>query len=36
MPVAKKMPLDELVEAVAHWYEVTKSPVTYEYVVWDG
>ena len=20
----------------AHWYEVTKSPVTYEYVVWDG
>ena len=36
MPVAKKIPLDELAEAVAHWYEVTKSPVTYEYVVWDG
>ena len=36
MPFTKKFPLNELKQAIAYWYEKTKSRVTYEYVVWKG
>lgn len=36
MPFAKAFPLEELKEAISYWYEITKSRVTYEYVVWKG
>lgn len=36
MPFNAKMPLSELREAVAYWYDKTRSRVTYEYVVWAG
>jgi 23S rRNA (adenine2503-C2)-methyltransferase len=36
MPFNAKMPLEELREAIAYWYQTTKSRVTYEYVVWEG
>lgn len=36
MPFNEKMPLSELREAVAYWYEKTRSRITYEYVVWEG
>ncbi len=36
MPFNEKMPLSELREAIAYWYEQTRSRVTYEYVVWEG
>jgi len=36
MPFSKAFPLDELRESLQYWYRVTKSRVTYEYVVWKG
>lgn len=36
MPFNERMPLSELREAIAYWYDKTRSRVTYEYVVWDG
>ncbi|MFV0541924.1 MAG: 23S rRNA (adenine(2503)-C(2))-methyltransferase RlmN, partial [Aestuariibaculum sp.] len=36
MPFTKNFPLTELREALEHWYQKTKSKVTYEYVVWKG
>lgn len=36
MPFTSKFPLTELREALAYWYQKTKSKVTYEYVVWKG
>ena len=36
MPFAEKFPLEELATAIRYWYQKTKKPVTYEYVVWKG
>lgn len=36
MPFNEKMPLAELREAIAYWYQQTRSRITYEYVVWEG
>lgn len=36
MPFSKNFPLLELRQALEYWYSVTKSKVTYEYVVWEG
>lgn len=36
MPFTKNFPLTELKQALAYWYQKTKSRVTYEYVVWKG
>lgn len=36
MPFAKTFILEDLAEALIHWYEKTKRRVTYEYIVWKG
>ncbi len=36
MPFSKNFPLQELKEALQYWYKMTKSKVSYEYVVWKG
>lgn len=36
MPINESNPLEELAEAIRHWYKVTRRKVTYEYVVWEG
>ncbi|MEQ8243024.1 radical SAM protein, partial [Fulvivirga sp.] len=36
MPINQSSPLDELADALKHWYNITKRKVTYEYVVWKG
>jgi len=36
MPFTANFPLKDLLEALEHWYKLTKSRVTYEYVVWKG
>ncbi len=36
MPINDSNSLEELGEALAYWYQKTKSKVTYEYVVWKG
>uniref|UniRef100_UPI00404B780E 23S rRNA (adenine(2503)-C(2))-methyltransferase RlmN n=1 Tax=Flavobacterium sp. TaxID=239 RepID=UPI00404B780E len=36
MPFSKSFPLIELRESLQYWYQITKSKVTYEYVVWKG
>lgn len=36
MPFTKNFPLTDLRKALEHWYQKTKSRVTYEYVVWKG
>jgi len=36
MPFTANFPLKDLREALEHWYKLTKSRVTYEYVVWKG
>ncbi len=36
MPFNETFPLKDLKDALAYWYEKTKSKITYEYVVWDG
>jgi 23S rRNA (adenine2503-C2)-methyltransferase len=34
MPFNEQFPVADIKEALIHWYEVTKKPVTYEYIVW--
>lgn len=36
MPINDSTPLEELADALRHWYQKTKRKVTYEYVVWKG
>jgi 23S rRNA (adenine2503-C2)-methyltransferase len=36
MPINDSTPLEELADALKHWYQKTKRKVTYEYVVWKG
>ena len=36
MPINDTNSLEELAEALKHWYKKTKKKVTYEYVVWKG
>lgn len=36
MPINETNSLEDLGEALKHWYRKTKSKVTYEYVVWKG
>jgi 23S rRNA (adenine2503-C2)-methyltransferase len=36
MPINDSTPLEELADALRHWYARTKKKVTYEYVVWKG
>ena len=36
MPFNQQFPLADIKEALVHWYEVTKKPVTYEYIVWKN
>ncbi|UII21413.1 23S rRNA (adenine(2503)-C(2))-methyltransferase RlmN [Fulvivirga ligni] len=36
MPINEKNDLDDLKDALKHWYYKTKKKVTYEYVVWGG
>lgn len=36
MPINDTNSLEELSEALAYWYQKTKSKVTFEYVVWKG
>ncbi|RYD87489.1 MAG: 23S rRNA (adenine(2503)-C(2))-methyltransferase RlmN, partial [Sphingobacteriales bacterium] len=36
MPFSKNFPLAELRESLEYWYSMTKSRITYEYVVWKG
>ena len=36
MPINDSTPLEELGDALRHWYAKTKRKVTYEYVVWKG
>jgi len=36
MPINDSNTLDDLAEALKHWYQKTKRKVTYEYVVWRG
>lgn len=34
MPFNKQFPLEDLKEALIHWYQKTKKRVTYEYLIW--
>lgn len=36
MPFSKNFPLQDLRESLEYWYKMTKSKITYEYVVWKG
>lgn len=36
MPFAANFTLDDLRDSLEHWYQKTKSKITYEYVVWKG
>jgi 23S rRNA (adenine2503-C2)-methyltransferase len=36
MPINKKYPLSEIMDAVEYYYRVTRKPVTYEYILFDG
>jgi 23S rRNA (adenine2503-C2)-methyltransferase len=36
MPINQTNDLNELSEAIAYWYKLTRRKVTYEYVVWEG
>jgi 23S rRNA (adenine2503-C2)-methyltransferase len=36
MPFTKKFPLNDLKQAIKHWYSKTKKIVTYEYIVWNN
>lgn len=36
MPFNETFPLEDLRDALVHWYDKTKNRITYEYVVWDG
>ena len=34
MPFNEQFPIHDIKEALTHWYQITKKPVTYEYIVW--
>jgi 23S rRNA (adenine2503-C2)-methyltransferase len=36
MPFTKNFPLNDLKQAIKHWYSKTKKIVTYEYIVWNN
>ena len=36
MPFTDKFPLPELLSSLQHWYAVTKSEITFEYLVWKN
>jgi len=36
MPFSQNFPLKDLRESLEYWYSMTKSRITYEYVVWKG
>ena len=36
MPFAKSFPLQDIQEALQHWYDYTRSRVTLEYIVWKN
>ena len=36
MPFSKNFPLQDFRESLEYWYKMTKSKITYEYVVWKG
>ena len=36
MPFTDKFPLPDLLASLQHWYDVTKSEITFEYLVWKG
>jgi 23S rRNA (adenine2503-C2)-methyltransferase len=36
MPINQSNNLNDLADAIAYWYKLTKRKVTYEYVVWEG
>ncbi len=36
MPFSQNFPLQDLRESLEYWYKITKSKVSYEYVVWKG
>ena len=36
MPINKANPVEDLAEALQHWYSKTGRKVTYEYVIWQG
>jgi 23S rRNA (adenine2503-C2)-methyltransferase len=36
MPFSQNFPLQDLKESLEYWYKMTKSKVSYEYVVWKG
>lgn len=36
MPIAKKWPLPELMEAIEYYYQKTRKSVTYEYILFEG
>ncbi len=36
MPINQSFPLEVLLDAVEEYYKVTKLPITYEYIVFDG
>ena len=36
MPFADKFPLEDLLDSLQFWYEITNSRITFEYVVWEG
>jgi len=36
MPFAHRFPLQDVMEAMQYWYEITKNKITFEYVIWKG
>ena len=36
MPFAHRFPLQDVMEAMQYWYEITKNRITFEYVIWKG
>lgn len=36
MPFNHEFPVAGIKQALIHWYEITKKPVTYEYIVWKN
>lgn len=36
MPFNEQFPIADIKEALIHWYQATKKPVTYEYIVWKN
>jgi len=36
MPFSNKFPLNEIMESLQYWYQITNSRITFEYCVWKG